>query len=100
MVRTVDIILSDDVEVSDFAGPVEVFGVAGTHHGSPVFQIRTMALQPGPVTARNGLSVNPTPVMGAAPIADPVIASGGYGTRRAIHNPAMLAHLRAANAAA
>jgi transcriptional regulator GlxA family with amidase domain len=100
MVRTVDILLFDDVEVLDFAGPFEVFGVAGARPGPPAFQVRTVALNPGPVTARNGLSVNPTHVVGAAPIADLVIVPGGHGTRREMHNPAMLAHLRAANAVA
>jgi transcriptional regulator GlxA family with amidase domain len=84
----------------DFAGPFEVFGVAGARPGPPAFEVRTVALNPGPVTARNGLSVNPTHVVGAAPIADLVVAPGGYGTRREMHNPAMLAHLRAANAVA
>jgi transcriptional regulator GlxA family with amidase domain len=100
MVRTIDILLFDDVEVLDFAGPFEVFGVAGARPGPPAFQVRTVALKPGPVTARNGLSVNPTHVVGAAPIADLVVVPGGYGTRREMHNPAMLAHIRTANAVA
>jgi transcriptional regulator GlxA family with amidase domain len=100
MVRTVDIILFDEVEVLDFAGPFEVFGVAGARPGPPAFKVRTVSLKPGPVTARNGLSINPTHVVGAAPVADLVVAPGGYGTRREIHNPAMLDHLRVANAAA
>jgi transcriptional regulator GlxA family with amidase domain len=69
MVCTVDILLFDDVEVLDFAGPFEVFGVAGARPGPPAFQVRTVALNPGPVIARNGLSVNPTHAVGADPIA-------------------------------
>src|ERR1700723_2589793 len=38
------------------------------------------------------------PTAGAS-IAAVLAAPGGYGTRRELHNPAMLAHLRAANAA-
>src|SRR6202046_2439718 len=96
MVRTIDIVLFDDVEVLDFAGPFEVFGVTGARRGPPPFSVRTVALKPGPVTARNGLSVNPTHVVGTCAIADVVVVPGGYGARREIANPAMLDYLRAA----
>lgn len=100
MVRTVDILVFDEVEVLDFAGPFEVFAVTGARPGPPAFDVRTVALRPGPVTAYGGLSITPTHVIGAAPIADLVVVPGGYGTRRELNNLAMLEHLRTADAVA
>ncbi len=98
MTRTVDILLFDEVEVLDFAGPFEVFGVAGARPGPPPFRVRTVGLRPGPVIARNGLSISPSHVAGSARVADLVVVPGGYGTRREMENPAVLDYLRVANA--
>ena len=52
------ILLFDDVEVLDFAGPYEVFSVSIRHTDPPPFNVFTVA-EETVVTARNGLSVNP-----------------------------------------
>ena len=52
----VAILLFDDVEVLDFAGPFEVFGVARSAAGEPAFEVVTVALEPGPVFARRRAS--------------------------------------------
>jgi transcriptional regulator GlxA family with amidase domain len=96
MVRVVEIVLFDGVEVLDFAGPFEVFSVTGAVCGQPPFSVRTAALRPGPVIANNGLSINPTSVAGVAPAADIVVVPGGFGTRRELNNPQMMDYLRAA----
>jgi len=99
-VRTVDILLFDDVEVLDFAGPFEVFSTTRDGAGASAFEVRTVALERGPVTARNGLSLNPAGVFRADDIADAVLVPGGFGTRRELHNEAMLDLVRQANAKA
>jgi transcriptional regulator GlxA family with amidase domain len=65
----VAILLFPEVEVLDFAGPFEVFSVAGrilrgdlsrgtgAAAGHPPFRVSTVARQAGPVTARHGLDV-------------------------------------------
>ena len=55
----VAILLFDEVEVLDFAGPFEVFGVARSAAGDSAFEVTTIALRPGPVVARNGLTILP-----------------------------------------
>lgn len=92
--RRVAVLLFDDVEVLDFAGPFEVFGVAPATSGEPAFEVVTVALGPGQVIARNGLTVVPTCVSSELGPVDIFVVPGGFGTRREISNPAMLDFIR------
>ncbi len=47
MKRNVAILVFDDVEVLDFAGPFEVFAVADELHERTAFHTFTLALKPG-----------------------------------------------------
>jgi transcriptional regulator GlxA family with amidase domain len=103
--RTVAIVLFDDVEVLDFAGPFEVFGVAGLRGGgAPPFRVLTVAERPGPVVARNGLTVTPHHTLDDCPPADLLVVPGGggrradgtpLGTRREMTNGRLLDWVRA-----
>ncbi|MEP7343944.1 MAG: DJ-1/PfpI family protein [Gemmatimonadaceae bacterium] len=84
------ILLFDEVEVLDFAGPFEVFSVCGRRHKLEPFRVITVAERPGPVLARNGLSINPSHSFADCPKLDLLVVPGGYGTRREMHNPVML----------
>jgi transcriptional regulator GlxA family with amidase domain len=90
-VRHVAIVIFDDVEVLDFCGPFEVFGVCGRRSGITPFEVHTVA-ERRPVIARNKLNVNPTYLFADAdaPKPDIVVVPGGYGTRREMHNPVVL----------
>jgi transcriptional regulator GlxA family with amidase domain len=88
--RTVAIYVFDDVEVLDFAGPFEVFSVAGRRQGLDPFDVFTVAKEAGPVTARNGLSLNPAWHFGSAPPIDLLVIPGGYGSRAAMADPDVL----------
>ncbi|HEY0086182.1 MAG TPA: DJ-1/PfpI family protein [Allosphingosinicella sp.] len=98
--RRVAILLFDDVEVLDFAGPFEVFGVAETATGEPAFEVVTVALHPGRIVARNGLCIVPSCTASELRDANIVVVPGGVGTRRELHNPAMLDFIRAASGTA
>ncbi len=96
--RHVAILLFNEVEVLDFAGPFEVFGVAGLRAGPRPFQVFTVA-ERGPVYARNGLSINPTYLLNDHPKPDVLVIPGGggthadgtpFGSRREVHNPAVI----------
>jgi transcriptional regulator GlxA family with amidase domain len=75
----VGILLFDDVEVLDFAGPFEVFSVAARlaarAGGHAPFQVRTFARGPT-VRARHGLEVRPSASLADMP-ADILIVPGG-----------------------
>jgi transcriptional regulator GlxA family with amidase domain len=75
----VGILLFDDVEVLDFAGPFEVFSVAARlaarAGGQAPFQVRTFARGPT-VRARHGLEVRPSASLANMP-ADILVVPGG-----------------------
>ena len=96
--KTVAILLFDDVEVLDFAGPFEVFGVTGGAHS--LYQVITVAETLRPVLARNQLSINPACDFASMPHADILVLPGGYGTRREKNRPGMLDFIRHKAAAA
>ncbi|MEG4271712.1 MULTISPECIES: DJ-1/PfpI family protein [unclassified Microcoleus] len=97
--RNVAILMFDDVEVLDFAGPFEVFSVTSElskgdslrdSFASRHFAVSTVAEHPGAVNARNGLSVNPDCTISDCPPPDILIVPGGQGTRKSIDNSAII----------
>lgn len=94
--RNVVILLFPDVEVLDFAGPFEVFSVSSRWSDPPAFNVVTAAQTPGPVLARNGLSVNPHFLLENCPQPDLLVVPGGQGTRKEIDNPSLIGWIRRA----
>lgn len=90
----VQVLIFDDVEVLDFAGPFEVFGVTGLRTGPAPFNVQTVGLSNAPVRARNGLQVYPALSIGDDSPCDVLVLPGGYGTRREMHNEALLDWIR------
>lgn len=90
----VAILIFDGVEVLDFAGPFEVFGVARASSGAFACQVFTVALEQGEVTARNGLRIVPHFTASELETVDIVVIPGGMGTRRELTNPVMLDFIR------
>lgn len=93
--RDVAIFLFEDVEVLDFAGPYEVFSVAGlrTLPQKP-FNVFTVA-EKSPIIARNGLTIVPDFLLDECPLAPIFLIPGGggyhpngspFGSRREMHN--------------
>lgn len=90
----VAVLLFDDVEVLDFAGPFEVFGVARDSQGRFCFEVFTVALSPGIVVARNGLRIEPHGAVAEMGPVDVFVVPGGYGSRREMQRPEMLELVR------
>lgn len=83
----VGILLFDDVEVLDFAGPFEVFSVTEIENGQQPFVIKTVSEKGNIVIASNGLKVQPDYSFENIPRFDILIIPGGLGAReREIHN--------------
>ena len=96
--RNVAILIFNDVEVLDFAGPFEVFSITGKRDNTHPFNVYTVA-EASPVLARNQLSINPDYLLGDCPPPDILIVPGGggyradgtpYGTRHEINNQPLL----------
>jgi transcriptional regulator GlxA family with amidase domain len=88
--KNVAILIFDNVEVLDLCGPFEVFSVTGRQSDANPFNVYTVAETPGPVLARNNLSVNPRYTIADCPQPDILLIPGGYGTRREMHNTVLL----------
>lgn len=88
--RRVALFIFDEAEVMDVAGPFEVFSVAGRRHGLEPFQVSLVAEKRMPVTLRNGFRVEPHATIAETPSPDILIIPGGMGTRREMHNQAVL----------
>ena len=88
--KKVAIFIFDEVEVLVFCGPFEVFAVTGARNNDKPFDVFTVAQTTAAITARNGLSVNPSFTFDDCPQADILIIPGGYGTRPLMQNQAVL----------
>lgn len=78
--RNVAILLFNDAEVLDFAGPFEVFSVASQVHDFKLFNVFTIAQSKKPISAVNGLKVVPDHSIENHPKFDILIIPGGQGT--------------------
>lgn len=75
----IGILLFNDVEELDFAGPLEVFGVAARIAGE--IQVHTISKNGEPVRCRYGLRVHPDQSFATSPQLDLLIVPGGKGAR-------------------
>ncbi|TAK12725.1 MAG: DJ-1/PfpI family protein [Anaerolineae bacterium] len=94
MKRNVAILLFDDVEVLDFAGPFEVFAVTSEIHNHEPFNVYTVGETNSSITARNGLSVIPKHSIADCPPPDILVVPGGFGTRKVMKNEALVAWVK------
>jgi len=92
--RNTAILIFDDVEVLDFAGPFEVFSVTNELSDYSFLNVYTVAREKAPVTAKNGLSVNPDYSIDEAPQADILIVPGGSGTRPILQQQDLLTWIK------
>ncbi|ABR47652.1 ThiJ/PfpI domain protein [Alkaliphilus metalliredigens QYMF] len=87
----VGILIFDDVEVLDFAGPFEVFSVTTIANQMNPFHVSTISEKGNMITARNGLRVQPDYSFEDMPQLDILIIPGGLGAReREIHNDTLI----------
>ena len=82
------------MEVLDYAGPYEVFNVAGELGDGHPFAVFSVGLTGAPVAGRGGFTVLPTYALEAAPIPDLVVVPGGAGSRALMREEPLLAWLR------
>ncbi|MEM8637865.1 MAG: DJ-1/PfpI family protein [Cyanobacteria bacterium P01_G01_bin.54] len=85
--QTVGILIFDDVEILDFCGPYEVFGVTGEDQPEQPrpFQVFTIAVTSDPVLTRNQMSVTPRYSFETCPALDILLVPGGQGSRQVMH---------------
>jgi putative intracellular protease/amidase len=97
--RQVQILAFDGMEVLDYAGPYEVFTVAGEQTSPAAFTVQAVGVSPRPA-GRGGFAVVPVCHYSQAPPAGILVIPGGAGTRPLMGDQALLAWIagRAAGA--
>lgn len=92
----VGVLLYDDVQPLDVAGPIDVLSAASAHLGDGRgYVIHTIGLGGQPVAAENGLRFQPGLALDAVPPLDTLIVPGGRGARTTLsHDPRTCQWLR------
>lgn len=98
----VGILIFDNIEVLDFAGPFEVFSRTRLTPGvesrrseeSAPFRVFTIAKTREPITATGGLVVVPQYGFAGTPRIDLLVVPGGFGTRALLHDAETLDWIR------
>ena len=100
--KSVAIVLFDQVEVLDFAGPFEVFSVTGLRKSGEPYEVFTVA-EKDTISARNHLIIKPTYTFENCPPCNLFLIPGGggfnpngspFGSRLEMDNPVMLGWVR------
>lgn len=89
--RQVGILIFDDVEVLDFAGPFEVFSVTAAGGGAAAtaprpFMASLIGLGAEPVRTVGGMQVLPRWALADCPHIHVLVVPGGWGTRRLLEH--------------
>jgi len=92
--RNVGIMLFEEIEVLDFAGPFEVFNVTAELNDPAPFNVYTVAETNAPVKTRGKLNINPNYSIYSMPKTDILIIPGGAGSRALVHKPNVIAWLQ------
>ncbi len=91
--KNLAILIFDDVEVLDFAGPFEVFSVTDELNNHTLLNVYTVGLTTKPILAKNGLKVIPDFALNTCPQPNYLIIPGGVGIRALLNNEAVLSWL-------
>ena len=86
----VGILLFENVEVLDFAGPFEVFAVTSELNDHELFEVFTVAVSDDIISCVNGLLVKPQYTLDNHPGIDVLIIPGGFGTRALLTDDTVL----------
>jgi transcriptional regulator GlxA family with amidase domain len=92
---TVGILIFDQVEVLDVAGPFEVFSVTRLNEmrrfdDTSPFRIILIAERLDQISAIGGLRLTPDVTFDGCPELDLLLVPGGLGTRKEVHNTALV----------
>jgi transcriptional regulator GlxA family with amidase domain len=94
-VKTIGILLFENVEELDAMGPWEVLSYWTLTHPEDGYEVRMLAATLEPVTCAKGLRVLPDIALSESPALEVLIYPGGQGTRQRLKDPDELEWLRA-----
>lgn len=88
--RTVAVLLFDEVELLDVAGPVQVLSSAGRNYNYRPFKIQYVAREVKSVVTRNQTRLETQSSLSDCRSPELLLIPGGYGARRAVEDPAII----------
>ena len=89
--KNVGILLFNEVEVMDFAGPFEVFSLSEDDDMNKLYKTFTVSQNDEVISARNGFLAKAMCTFDTCPHIDILIVPGGYGAEKIeIHNAVLL----------
>lgn len=97
MTRNIDILLFDDLNMLDVAGPVQAFEAANSAKSKP-YAIRFVSFENKPIRASCGLMLSPEARFSSKGIGNDLLIPGGGGVDQQIANPRILQLLKKYNA--
>ncbi len=97
--KQLGIVIFEEIEVLDFCGPFEVFSVtrlneSRRHEEPSPYEVLLVSEFRQPVTTTGGMKVIPDFTFDDCPTLDILVVPGGWGTRKEMHNEAMLSFVR------
>jgi transcriptional regulator GlxA family with amidase domain len=92
--KQLGILIFDEVEVLDFAGPFEVFSVANQLADYKILEVHTVALSKEVIRAKNGLQVLPDNSLDQLNRLDYLVLPGGDGSKNVIQNQPLMTTLQ------
>jgi transcriptional regulator GlxA family with amidase domain len=84
--RNVAILIFENAEVLDFAGPFEVFNAANEINGEKLFNVYTLSEDGSMVSARNRFNIKPDYSINNCPEPDILVIPGGVGRKVVVNN--------------
>jgi transcriptional regulator GlxA family with amidase domain len=87
-------VLFDEVDLLDFAGPLQVLTLAGKRYNWRPFKVATVAVESGPVRTRNQLVVLADLSIRECQGTEILLVPGGYGARRALESSELIQWIR------
>jgi len=90
------VLIFDEVELLDVAGPIAVLSAAGRQWNFQPFKIELIASSLGAIATRSGLSLHATRTPGANDEVECLIIPGGYGARKLVDDAEVVDWVRRA----
>jgi transcriptional regulator GlxA family with amidase domain len=93
--HSIGILLFDDVELLDFAGPMQVFLAAQYIDATTINKIETIGTQKQIKVSKSGLKVQVEQLLSSLPTYDVLVVPGGFGTRPILTDDTLLTQIEA-----
>lgn len=87
------VIVFDEMDLLDVAGPLEVFSTAGRKWNWRAVKAELISTEPDQVATRSQLRIGSVSPLESCPDPELVLLPGGYGARRALEQPELIDYL-------